>query len=174
MKKFISVATLLILCNLISGQAQDLGKDYNKYKVWVTLADEPFEVNGILYELKDSTLLLSNYKTYDKFIVNNNPTIELHISNIELIEARKRNRLAKGIIIGTASGFAIGGIIGLARGDDEDSSAGEKAIKGGVSLAIPGALIGMLIGSVKVSFPIEGSLSNYKNHHKKLQKYSTR
>lgn len=172
--KFISVATLLILSNLISGQAQDLGKDYNKYKVWVTLTDEPFEVNGILYELKDSTLLLSNYKTYAKFIVDNNPTIELNIDKIELIETRKRNRLAKGIIIGTASGFVIGGLIGLARGDDEDNSAGEKAIKGGVSLAIPGALIGLLVGSVKVSFPIEGSLSKYKSHNKKLQKYSTR
>lgn len=174
MMKFISAVTLFILCCINSGHSQDLGKDYNKYKVWVTLTDEPFEVNGILYELKDSTLLLSNYKTYDKFIVDNNPTIELHIDKIDLIEARKRNRLSKSIIIGTASGFAIGGLIGLAKGDDADNSAGEKAIKGGVSLAIPGALIGLLVGSVKVSFPIEGSLTNYKSHNKKLQKYSTR
>jgi hypothetical protein len=136
--------------------------------------DEPFEVNGILYELKDSSLLLSNYKTYAKFIVNNSPTIELHIENIELIETRIRNRLSMGIIFGVASGFAVGGLIGLARGDDADLSAGEKAVRGGVSFAIPGVLIGLLVGSVKVSLPIEGSLSNYKSQNKKLQKYSTR
>ena len=174
MIKFISAVTLLILCVINSGNSQDLGKKYNKYKVWITLTDEPFEVDGILYQLKDSSLLVSNYKTYSNFIIDNNPTIELYINNIELIETRKRSRLAKGIIIGAASGFAVGGLIGLARGDDAESSGGEKAIKGGVSLAIPGALIGMLVGSVKVSFPIEGSLSNYKSHNKKLQKYSTR
>ena len=171
--KHLSAITLLLLCCLNVTQAQDYGKKSNKYKTWITLTEEPFEVNGILYELRDSTLLMSNYKTYAEFIVDESPTIELNIGNIELIETRKRSRLGTGILIGTASGFALGGLIGLARGDDSDSSAGEKAIKGGISLAIPGALIGMLVGSIKVSFPIDGSLANYKNKKKELRKYST-
>lgn len=172
--KIISVATLIILCCINLTVAQDYGKKHNKYKTWITLIDEPYEVNGILYALKDSSLLVSNYKTYAEFIVDNSSTIELRIDNIDLIETRKRNRLGKGIIIGAVSGFALGGLIGFARGDDAELTAGEKAIRGGLSLAIPGALVGLLIGSVKVSIPIEGSFMNYKNQRKDLYKYSTR
>ena len=172
--KLFSVAVLFIIFSFSNTQAQDFGKKSNKYRVWITLADEPFEVDGILYELKDSSLLVSNYKTYSDFIIDNNPTLELKISNIELIETRKRNRVGKGIIIGAVSGFAVGGLIGLARGDDAENSAGQKAVIGGVSLAIPGALVGMLVGAVKVVIPIEGSLIKYKDQRQKLQKYSTR
>ena len=62
----------------------------------------------------------------------------------------------------------------MARGDDAENSAGQKAVIGGVSLAIPGALVGMLVGAVKVVIPIEGSLIKYKDQRQKLQKYSTR
>ena len=171
--KLIGVCTLIVLCCLSNVKAQEIDKKNNKYKVWLSLIDKPYEVNGVLYELKDSTILLSNYKTYSEFIIDNNPTIELGISNIDLIEVRKKNRLAKGIVLGAVSGFAVGSLIGLARGDDAESSGGEKAVKGGLSLAIPGALVGMLIGSVKISFPIEGSLLNFKSHKKELLKYST-
>ena len=172
--KLVIITTLLLCCCLGSLKAQDYGKKNNKFKTWITLLDEPYEVNGILYALKDSSILLSNYKTYSEFIVDNNPTIELRVDNISLIETRKRNRMTKGIIIGAVSGFAVGGLIGLARGDDMDSSAGEKAIKGGISLAIPGALIGMLVGTVKVSIPIDGNLSIYKKLKKDLHQYSTK
>ena len=172
--KLFSVAMLFILCCLNYTQAQDLGKENNKYRVWITLVDEPFEVDGILYELKDSSLLMSNYKTYDNFIIDNNPTIELKISNIELIEARKRNRLGMGILIGAVSGFTVGSLIGLTRGNDAEYTSGQKALIGGASLAIPGALVGLLVGSVKVVIPLEGSFLKYKEQRQKLQHYSSK
>jgi hypothetical protein len=171
--KLIGVCTLIVLCCLSTAEAQEVDIKNNKYKVWLSLIDKPYEVNGVLNELKDSTILLANYKTFSEFIIDNNPTIELGISNIDLIEVRKKSRLGTSIVIGTVSGFAVGGLIGLARGDDSESTKGEKAILGGVSLAIPGALVGMLIGAVKISFPIEGSLLNFKSHKKELLKYST-
>lgn len=172
--KLFSVAILFILCCFNSTQAQDFGKENNKYKVWITLADEPFNVNGILYELKDSSVLVSNYKTFADFIVDNNPTIELNINNIELIETRKRNRVGMGIVIGAASGFVVGGLIGLTRGADVEQTAGQKAVIGGLSLAAAGGLVGLLVGSVKVVIPIEGNFIKYKDQRQKLQKYSTK
>ena len=172
--KLLNVLILLVLFCFSAAEAQEFDKKDNKYKVWITLIDKPFEVNGVLYKLKDSTLLISNYKTFSEFIVDNSPTIELNVNNIDLIEARKRKRLGTGIILGAVSGFAVGSIIGLARGDDAESSAAEKAMIGGVSLAIPGALVGMLVGSVKISIPIEGSLLNFKNKKKELLKYSSK
>ena len=172
MKPF-SVAMLFILCCLNYTQAQDLGKEDNKYRVLLTLVNEPFEIDGVLYELKDSSLLMSNYKTYADFIIDNNPIIELKISNIELIEARKRNSIGMGIFLGAVSGFTVGGLIGLTRGDDAEHTTGQKALIGGAGLAIPGALVGLLVGSVKVVIPLDGSFLKYKEQRQKLQQYSS-
>jgi hypothetical protein len=172
--KLFSVAILLILCSLNYTQAQDFGKKDNKYKVWITLPDKPYEVNGTLYELRDSTLLVSHYKTFSEFITDDSPTIELNINSIDLIEARKRNRIGMGIVIGAASGFVAGGLIGLTRGADVEQTAGQKAVIGGLSLAAAGGLVGLLVGSVKVVIPIEGNSIKYKDQRQKLQKYSTK
>ena len=67
----------------------------------------------------------------------------------------------------------MGGLIGLTRGDDAEQTAGQKAMVGGISLAIPGALVGLLVGAVKVVIPIEGNFSKYKERRRELQKYST-
>jgi hypothetical protein len=172
--KVFSVVIFFILCCFNIALAQDYNKNDNKYKVWVTLPDKPYEVNGTLYELRDSTLLVSHYKTFSEFIVDDSPTIELHINNIDLIETRKRNRIGMGILIGAVSGFTVGGLIGLTRAADAEQTTGQKALIGGASLAIPGALVGLLVGSVKVVIPIEGSILKYKDQRLKLQKYSTK
>ncbi len=171
--KPVGMLTLFILCFLGSAQAQDKDTSKNKYRVWVNLFEEPYEVQGTLYQLNDSSLLVSHYKTFTEFIIDNNPTIELRVNNIDQIGARKKNRMFKAILLGGASGFVAGSLIGFSRGDDEDLTAEQKAIRGGITLGIPGALVGMLIGSVKVVIPIEGSLSNYRKQHAKLQQYST-
>lgn len=172
--KVFSVAIFFILCSFSIALAQDYNKKHNKYKVWISLPDKPYEVNGTLYELKDSSLLVSNYKTYSDFIIHNNPTIELYINNIDLIETRKRNRIGMGILIGAVSGFVAGGLIGLTRGDDAEQTTGQKAVIGGLSLAAAGGLVGLLVGSVKVVIPIEGNFIKYKDQRLKLQKYSTK
>lgn len=172
--KVFSIVVFLIICALHETKAQDINNRNNNYSAWITLIDEPYSVQGTLYALNDSSLLVSDYIIFSEYIIDDSPTIELEIINIELIETRKRNRVGKGVILGAASGFAVGGLIGLARGDDADYSAGHNAIRGGVSLAIPGALIGLLVGSAKVIIPIEGSLFNYNKQKKKLQKYSTK
>lgn len=172
--KVFSVAIFFILSFFNIALAQDYNKHHNKYKVWITLADKPYEVNGTLYELRDSTLLVSHYKTFSEFIVDDSPTIELHINNIDLIETRKRNRIGMGILIGAVSGFTVGGLIGLTRAGDAEQTTGQKALIGGASLAIPGALVGLLVGSVKVVIPIEGNILKYKDQRLKLQKYSTK
>lgn len=172
--KVFCVAIFFILSFFNIVLAQDYNKQHSKYKVWITLADKPYEVNGTLYELRDSTLLVSHYKTFSEFIVDDSPTIELHINNIDLIETRKRNRIGMGILIGAVSGFTVGGIIGLTRAADDEQTTGQKALIGGASLAIPGALVGLLVGSVKVVIPIEGNFIKYKDQRLKLQKYSTK
>jgi hypothetical protein len=167
------IFTLFILFQVSLARAQDEGINTNKYRVWINMLEEPYEVQGTLYKLNDSSLVVSHYKTFTEFIIYNNPTIELQIKNIDQIGIRKKNRVLKGILIGGVSGFAAGSLIGLSRGDDEDLTAEQKAIRGGITLGIPGALVGMLIGSVKIVIPIETNIGSYKTQRNKLQQYST-
>lgn len=80
-------------------------------------------------------------------------------------------------MIGTLSGFVVGGAIGLISGADPPDSffrftAGENAILNGILLAFVGADIGGVIGSFKVKIPINGSINNYNRNKNRLRGYS--
>jgi hypothetical protein len=172
--KITSIVTFLLLCSLYTAEAQSSDKKTDYYRVWISLLNEPFYVQGTLYQLKDSSLFVSDYVMPIEYAEYDNPIREVMVSNIDIIELRKKNRVGKITILGAVGGFAIGSIFGLAKGSDANYSAGQKALLGGISLAIPGALVGMLVGSVKIVIPVEGKLFNYKIHKQQLQTYSTK
>jgi hypothetical protein len=172
--KIISIVTFLLLCSLYHAEAQSSNKKTDNYRVWISLLNEPYHVQGTLYRLKETSLFVSDYVMPIEYADYDNPIREVMVSNIDLIEVRKKNRVGKIAIIGAVGGFAIGSIIGLAKGGDSNYSVEQKALLGGISLAIPGALVGMLVGSVKIVIPVEGKLFNYKKHKQQLQTYSTK
>jgi hypothetical protein len=47
----------------------------------------------------------------------------------------------------------------------------EKALISGVPLAVGGAGIGALIGSIKIKIPINGSINSYNRNKNKLGEY---
>ena len=57
-------------------------------------------------------------------------------------------------------------------------TAGEKALMGGVTVGVIGAVTGLIIGSLKVTIPINGSMDKYHRNMKKLDRskitYSTK
>ena len=159
------------------------------YKTWVSLNEEPFKIKGVLYELKDSSILVSNSVIIKDYSTNKFETINLHMNSIETIKTRRKNRIGKGIWIGALSGFVIGGTIGLISGDNDSStgssnyptnyptvdlsfSSGQTALILALPSAAVGAGIGALVGSIKVKIPIYGNISNYNNQKNKLRKYS--
>jgi len=105
-------------------------------------------------------------------------TIKLHINDIETVKIRRKGRIGRGVLFGALGGFALGGIIGLASGDDDPNncffclSAGDKALLAGIPLSIVGAGLGALIGSLKVKIPINGNISNFNRNKSKLRKYT--
>jgi len=181
--KFINVIALIILCGLNSLNAQDSIQKIKIYRTWVSLNSEPFKIKGVLYEIKDSSILVSSSVVIHDYSTDRFEMVELHINNIETIKNRRNNNIGKGVLIGAITGFAVGGLIGLISGDDPPCTAGlacifypslsaeEKALMAGVPLAVGGAGIGALIGSIKVKIPINGSINSYNRNKNKLGEY---
>jgi hypothetical protein len=189
---------IILLINLsICLNAQDTIRKVKIYRTWVSKMDKTTKTKGVLYEVKDSSILVSGslipedyltdfFETINFHIID---AIELHIDNIETIKVRNKNSVGKGILFGLFSGFAAGALIGIIDGDDpysRSSSGGsmgdymfqftaeQKIILLGTPFAIIGAGIGAWIGSTKIIIPISGNTKNFKRNRNKLKKYSVK
>jgi len=179
--KYLIVIALIVLCCINSVHAQDTVQKKKIYRTWVSLNSEPFKSKGVLYEMKDSSILITSPSVIRDPSIGRSEVVQLYIDDIETIRTRKNNRVGKGILIGAVTGFAVGAMIGLISGDDPPCSgsffcfhftAGDKAILAGVPLSVAGAGIGALVGSIKVQIPINGSINNYNKNKDKLKEYT--
>ncbi len=175
--KTISVIILVVFCCLNSIHAQETIKKNKIYRTWVTLNSEPFKVKGFLYEINDSSISVMGFGMIKEYSTVRFQVVNLHINDIEKIKTRRNNSIGRGILIGAATGFVVGGFIGLVDGDDPSGTfmamtAGEKAIMAGGILSIGGGVIGGLIGLLKVSIPIDGSVNKFNRNKNKLENCS--
>ncbi len=135
-----------------------------KYKTWVTRIDNSSSIKGYMSEVGDSSIIISNLKNIEKQ--------RIYFNDIKIIKFRRKGEIGRGVLFGALTGFAVGGLIGLASGDDKgyliNFTAGEKGLLAGTLLTIPGAIIGGLLGSIKIKIPINGNTHNQKA---KLLKY---
>ena len=155
----------LMLCHLsMIGQSNNHIERNKNFIVWVTPIDSSSIIKGYLSEVEDSLIVISNFYNYKKQRIYN--------YDIKEIKFRNKGNIGKGFAIGALSGFAVGAIAGLAAGDDSEGwirfTAGQKALVSGVALALPGALIGGMIGAAKIKIPINGNKMTQKQ---KLLKY---
>lgn len=142
------------------------------YKAWIIPNNPTFEVRGILYEIKDSSITLSNSSVIEDYYVKKIETFNFQISDIRTIKIRRTNNVVKGLWIGAVSGFTVGTIWGAIYGADEGNSAAGNTIIAATQLATFGAGIGTLIGLIKVRIPINGDMNTFNLHKKRLKKYS--
>jgi len=182
MKTIISIAFIGLCClNSLNAQDSIQTKDNNQkikiFRIWVSLKSDPYKIKGVLYEVKDSSVFVSNSLVIQDYSVDKYEVTKLHIADIETIKIRRKNRIGNGVLIGSLTGFVVGGIVGLVDGDDPPGTllrldAEDKAIMMGVPLAVIGAGIGALFGSSKITIPINGSMDNYNRNKEKLRTYS--
>ena len=171
MKTIISIV-LIGFCFLNPLNAQDSiqAKDNNQkikiFRIWVSLKSDPYKIKGVLYEIKDSSILVSNSAIKKDYSMGRFEVVEIQISNIKKIKIRRKGSMLNGIWIGALSGFVVGVSIGLV----ED--AGGWAIYGGAFFAAIGVGVGGLLGLIKIGIPINGSMDNYNINKDKLKKYS--
>ncbi len=165
--KLIALVVMILSMNFI--YTQEKVQKVKIYKTWIILNDES-KIHGILYQLKDSSILVTNIKTEE--------SQEIDIKDIQKIKIRRKNSIGRGAVIGGVSGLVVGGIVGYMNGDDPDGislfkmSAEEKAVSTGVGFLPIGAGVGILVGTIKKKFDINGNISNYNKNIQQLRKYA--
>ena len=143
------------------------------YKAWVNYIDSPIKMKGYLYQVKDSSIVISGVKPVPSITIHKNHLYEISYKHIDVIKIRRKGRVGRGILIGMGSGFLAGIMIGYISGDDEPSywitlTAEEKAIAAAVPLAITGGIIGWIVGTNKKKIYVSGNFDNFRINRTEL------
>lgn len=77
-------------------QSQVFFKDKKLHKVWVSLDSKSSDVTGILYEIKDSSILVSNSYYRKNYIENKYNTQDFQINDIKKIKVLESNNYLEG------------------------------------------------------------------------------
>lgn len=176
MKKTVLTYLFFSLCVAsVDTYAQDSQKKVKLYKSWIYTIDDQNDLYKkigpvTLLEIKDSSVVIRKSLTM--------PESDIPVFNIILIKTKKKNSVVKGLLIGAVSGFAIGGLIGLASGDDPEDeflawTAEEKALILGAYFATAGTGIGAVYGATfRFKIPINGDIELFKRNKDKLRKFA--
>lgn len=158
MKNLILLAALVIF-GLNSANAQEQDQQKKSYKTWVSLYNTPSTLEGVLYDVNDSTKRTSNSIIIQKIPTDIFSKVRVNVENINTIQARRENNVGRGMLLGAISGFVLGGLSGILVAN-ESNNAG-TAMLVGAPLALVGFGMGALAGSAKITIPIFGSAKNY-------------
>jgi len=168
-KMFVFLMIALVASGL---SAQEAPEKTKIYRTWISLSKEPYKIRGVLYQVNDSSILVSNSFKIQDYSLGRYATVELNIEHIMKIDLRDKNSVRNGALVGAVAGLAFGGIVGYAEGGSYFFSATETALIVGVPFSIVGAGLGAFIGSSKVVIPINGSLRTFNRNKNKLREYS--
>jgi hypothetical protein len=174
MKKLLFIVGILIAFGQSGLDAQI--RNGPIYKSWIYFNNGKIATEGLLYEVKDSSITLTNSMRLPK-------PLDYKVEHIELVEVRKDGSVTTGVLVGSLVGGAVGlvvGVVAMPKCDEDDWSCNlENAFTGpfiilgsGAGFGLAGGLIGAAISSPKISFPIGGKYEKYHDQKEKLREYS--
>lgn len=169
---------LLGLLLLFSSSLQSQNSNNKAHKVWISNVNNSKIIKGTLNEVNNESLIIMDKHSKE---------ITIDVSKINIIKIRRIGKIGKGILIGSLTGLATGGIIGIISGDDPDKTVdagwpigtytvegqkkGEKALIYGVLLGLAGGGTGALIASKREKIIINGSIESYKSQIEFLRNF---
>jgi len=172
---------LFILIGMITPlQAQTDSISLNKfYHTWIIPNQGHKVMSGILYEIKDSSVMVSNSPWKKDYYEGKYKVSEFDISNIDVIKVRRQGK-GFAILIGGVSGMILGGVISAAYMNHLIKNMNPWGLLfGGYMLAaIPmivstgcGLGVGAIIASKK-TIAVKGSQEKYDWNKNKLNEYA--
>jgi hypothetical protein len=167
---FLLLMTAMVMNGLFG---QDSAISPKIYRAWIYVNNEPFKIEGSLYQINDSTIAVASFKRMQDYTQNNFEIVVLHIGSIETIKIRRHKSVATGAWLGTISGFTVGFAVGVATAVDFSYLSGtEQGLIIGFPSAFAGAIIGAIGGSLKINIPINKSMDRFNSQRNKLRAYS--
>ena len=148
------------------------------YRVWVKPMERGNNLEGILYETRDSSILVSATPA----IISDNSVAracaETWSKDIKQIDLRRVGAHGTAVLVGTAAGAVIGLIVGLLTANPGADKELDQHFSTGKMIAFPllfagvGAGFGGTVGSVKIKIPIKGSQAELERNRYRLETYS--
>lgn len=151
--------TALLIPEAARAQTDGQIPDHIKYRAWVvTLDGEYTTTTRFLTHVRDSLIILANEEQSE--------STQFYYYNIDHLSLRRKGKPGRGILIGALGGFVTGFVLGYAEADSCSgfpcfSPTGIGALTGGLG-AIPGGLIGAVVGSGRINIPINGKTKNQR------------
>jgi hypothetical protein len=167
--KTILLAFLLTdtLAAVLSAQTEVTGKR-KIYESWINLEHSTEKIRGVLFETRDSSLIISESRISLDYPPKQFQGKEYNYSQLKNLQIRRLNNVPRGAIIGGITGFSIV-FIGT-------SMLGEvplwASFLAGIPAAGSGAGIGALAGSVKIRIPLYGNYEAFNVNRDKLNYFS--
>jgi hypothetical protein len=148
------------------------------YRIWVKPIKRAPNIDGILYEIRDSSILISAVSAQSSYNSATFAGSEVWSKDIKQIDLRKKGVHGTAVLIGGVAGAVIGVIVGLLSGSSQGSSDMDKEFSKGAMVVFPllcagvGAGIGGMVGGAKLKIPIHGSQAELERNRYRLEGYS--
>jgi len=146
-------------------------------RFWFKLYDEGHKLSVRLYEVKDSSILVSKTSRISDYYSGNFKVNQLNINFIKNIRYRNAHNTIFGIMIGAAAGLAVGAIIGQSEVTTTGwfgSTAQEKANWDMFGCTLMGGCAGAVFSQIKVKISLNGSPTYYTKYKTRLERKSVR
>ncbi len=171
---------MVILVSLVTGtNAQNAVMIPGKlYKTWITFNGEKGKLKGVLYDTRDSSILVSDSYNKTNYMDGKYNLKKVEVSKINDITVRRQNAIGRGVLFGGLGGVAIGAVIGLTAENtatDERANAGFKAtgaIFTSIFMGACGAAIGAVFGTICTKVHLHGNQKQYLRNRPRLSQRS--
>lgn len=178
----------VFVVTVLDCQAQTKAQKKKLYLTWIEQKGG-LKINGVLYQVKDSSVVISNSRNPQeyKYAANKLNYLDVPANQVQEVKLRKDRKVGSSILIGIAGGFLVGMTRGLIEGETIKKSCGsffggncseevqsglEKGLSYGAGYGIIGGVVGGVIGSIKIKIPINGNKDWLKTNRAQLRKYA--
>jgi len=172
--KTIFLIAVIFLYSIHSSRAQTNSIAPKKiYKTWIKTSEGPQKIKGVLFEIRDSSIMVSNSLKKRDYYHGNFNVSKVDVQMMDVVKIKRAGSGDRATVIGMLSGFAAGGLIGyfVTQFPDGSFNPGGNMLFAAWCTGL-GTIIGAVVGSVKIRIPIDGSQEKFDLNKSRLNEYS--
>jgi hypothetical protein len=173
--KTLALISILLLCTVQVLQAQVDQETVKSYSTWVVPVKRGPTIRGLLYEVKDSSVVITNSTLKRDHDAGKFTAEEVWAKDIKAIHLRKKGAQGTAILVGGLSGALVGILVGIASNSHGGPEELENEYDKGKMIVFPllftgiGVGIGGMLGGIKKQLPLKGSQAQFNLSRKEME-----